>query len=128
MSKNTNDIFTNRTPLEFCVYPKLDRCVGLRIGYPHYREGANGVVCEVEAEYPTLNTHSSVAWPLVEELNSYTIKKQKQIIEDIDEAVAELLMHKANLLENILKLEDGELDLNEQAKMRYEENSKSSVA
>ncbi|WP_220503561.1 hypothetical protein [Vibrio sp. SG41-7] len=114
--------------MEFCVNAKLDRCVGLCIGYPHYREGANGVVCEVEAEYPTLNTYSSVAWPLVEELNSYTIKKQKQIIEDIDEAVAELLMHKANLLENILKLEDGELDLNEQAKMRYEENSKSSVA
>lgn len=54
----------------------LDRRIGLRVGFPHYREGANGVVCEIEAEYPLLNTHSSVAWPLLDELNSYTIPKK----------------------------------------------------
>ncbi len=59
---------------ECTVNAALDRRIGLRVGFPHYREGAN-VVCEIEAEYPLLNTHSSVAWPLLDELNSYTIQK-----------------------------------------------------
>ncbi len=69
MSKNVNDVFSNRTSLECTVNAALDRRIGLRVGFPHYREGANGVVCEIEAEYPLLNTHSSVAWPLLDELN-----------------------------------------------------------
>ncbi|MGY0827397.1 hypothetical protein ACW7DF_19345 [Klebsiella pneumoniae] len=49
MSKNVNDVFSNRTSLECTVNAALDRRIGLRVGFPHYREGANGVVCEIEA-------------------------------------------------------------------------------
>lgn len=87
MSKNVNDVFSNRTSLECTVNAALDRRIGLRVGFPHYREGANGVVCEIEAEYPLLNTHSSVAWPLLDELNSYTIQKNQSLIDHIDNAV-----------------------------------------
>ncbi|ENV3697320.1 hypothetical protein ACFJ47_003165 [Vibrio cholerae] len=47
MSKNVNDVFSNRTSLECTVNAALDRRIGLRVGFPHYREGANGVVCEI---------------------------------------------------------------------------------
>lgn len=84
MSKNVNDVFSNRSSLECTVNAALDRRIGLRVGFPHYREGANGVVCEIEAEYPLLNTHSGVVWTQLDELNSYTIKKNQSLIDHID--------------------------------------------
>jgi len=128
MSKNVNDVFSNRTSLECTVNAALDRRIGLRVGFPHYREGANGVVCEIEAEYPLLNTYSSVAWPLLDELNSYTIQKNQSLIDHIDNAVAELLKHKVRLQLDIQKLEDGDIDLVKQAKLRYEDNQMSSTS
>ncbi|MCL8921236.1 hypothetical protein MU638_21650 [Salmonella enterica subsp. enterica serovar Enteritidis] len=101
--------------------------LGKQGGYPHYREGANGVVCEIEAEYPLLNTHSGVAWTQLDKLNSYTIKKNQSLIDHIDNAVAELLKHKARLQLDIQKLQDGDIDLVKQAKQQYEDNQMSST-
>ncbi|WP_047685799.1 MULTISPECIES: hypothetical protein [Xenorhabdus] len=124
MSKNVNDVFSNRTSLECTVNAALDR----RVGFPHYREGANGVVCDIEAEYPLLNTHSSIAWTLIDELNSYTIQKNQSLIDHIDNAVAELLKHTARLQLDIQKLQDGDIDLVKQAKQQYEDNQMSSTS
>ncbi|HCG3427523.1 TPA: hypothetical protein NJU29_003130, partial [Acinetobacter baumannii] len=44
----------------------------------------------------------------------------------IDNAVAELLKHKARLQLDIQKLQDGDIDLVKQAKQQYEDNQMSS--
>ena len=78
MSKNVNDVFSNRSSLECTVNAALDRRIGLRVGFPHYREGANGVVCEIEAEYPLLNTHSGVVWTQLDEAGRQNMKEVKK--------------------------------------------------
>ncbi|EGC4727373.1 hypothetical protein ACMD0B_004895, partial [Salmonella enterica subsp. enterica serovar 4,[5],12:i:-] len=78
-------------------------------------------------EYPLLNTHSGVVWTQLDELNSYTIKKNQSLIDHIDNAIAELLKHKARLQLDIQKLRDGDIDLVKQAKQQYEDNQMSST-
>ena len=126
MSKNVNDVFSNRTSLECTVNAALDRRIGLRVGFPPCRGGADGVVCESAAADPLLNTHSSLAGPRHDELNSYTIQKNQSLIDHIDNAAAELLKHKARLQLDIQKLQDGDIDLVKQAKQQYEDNQMSS--
>lgn len=81
----------------------------------------------LRAEYPLLNTHSGVVWTQLDELNSYTIKKNQSLIDHIDNAIAELLKHKARLQLDIQKLRDGDIDLVKQAKQQYEDNQMSST-
>ncbi len=53
-------------------------------------------------------------------------KKNQSLIDHIDNAVAELLKHKARLQLDIQKLQDGDIDLVKQAKQQYEDNQMSS--
>ncbi|MEC6096373.1 hypothetical protein [Enterobacter hormaechei] len=108
MSSKRQRCFSNRTSLECTTNAAPDRRIGLRVRFPHYREGANGVVCEIRSR-STIAQHSFECCMATcsMELNSYTIQKNQSLIDHIDNAVAELLKHKARLQLDIQKLQDG---------------------
>lgn len=58
--------------------------------------------------------------------STVTPSKNQSLIDHIDNAVAELLKHKARLQLDIQKLQDGDIDLVKQAKQQYEDNQMSS--
>lgn len=120
MSKelDLSHVFTNRKELECSEHNNLDRKLGVIVGYPYKNEGANGVVCDLEVEYVSVNTTSAVSWPKLGELNEKAIAAHDHMIKRIDTVIAELQAHKERLKSDKKVLVSGRVDLDALAKER----------
>lgn len=92
--------------------------IGVHIGPPHFNEGTNSIVCEVETSSVSVSSSATVAWSKVGDINDAAITSHKKIINDLDEMISELEMQKERLNKDLKRFVDREISLDREAQVR----------
>lgn len=113
-------VFNNRESLKTAESQTLGRKLGIIVSEPYYNAGAEAVVCELETEYVSVNTTSSISWPKIGELNEQAVIAHDRMIENLDRVIDELTEHKQRFTEGRQLLVSGMRDLDKLAAQLYE--------